>query len=191
MTRPLRLLLSCVAVAAAVVLGGCSQTQKQDIRTIGETEGLYVYVAGLTYQVQVSRYLNADDIEDGGYLRGLPPGEAQLSDGETWFGVFMRVDNETEEPRPTAEEFEIHTTQEEVFEPVEIDRQENAFAYEARMLEPGELLPDPDSVAGYGPIAGEMLLFKVEYEALQNRPLELHIKSPENPDEQALVDLDV
>ena len=191
MTRPLRLLLPCLAALGTLVLGGCSQTQKQDIRTIGETEGLYVYVAGLTYQVQVSRYLNADDREDYAYLRGLGVGDSQLGDGETWFGVFVRVDNETEEPRPTAEEFEIHTTQEEVFEPVEIDRQENVFAYEPRVLAPGELLPHPDSAAGYGPIAGELVLFKVDYESLQNRPLELHIISPENPDEQALVDLDV
>jgi len=189
MTRPLRLLLCCLAAMAGLLLSGCGE--KQDIRTIGETEGLYVNVAGLTYQVQVSRYLNADDIEDRDYLRGLSPGDDELGDGETWFGVFVRVHNDGNEPLPSAEDFEIHTTQEEVFEPVEIDEADNVFAYRPRVLASGDLLPHPDSAAGYGPIGGELLLFKVDYEALQNRPLELHIISPENPDEQALVDLDV
>ena len=38
-----------------------------------ETEGVYVDVGNLVYQVQLSRFLNPDDVEDREYLMGLPP----------------------------------------------------------------------------------------------------------------------
>ena len=42
-----------------------------------ETEGIYLDVGDLKYQVQISRELNPADIEDRDYLKGLPAGDAQ------------------------------------------------------------------------------------------------------------------
>src|SRR3954464_13536311 len=79
-------------VFAAAFLAGCGN--KVATITTAETEGVYVDVGGLTYQVQLSRYLNPADPEDKEYLTGLPGGvQPQLPSGEIWFGVWMRVKN--------------------------------------------------------------------------------------------------
>ena len=62
----LRKLVLLVFVAAFVA--GCGN--KEAIITVAETEGVYVDVGGLTYQVQMSRFLNPGDVEDKEYLDG-------------------------------------------------------------------------------------------------------------------------
>lgn len=181
------LLVSSVA-AAGLFASGCGEVE--DVRTIGETEGLYIDVNDLRYQVQLSRVLNPSDPEDAGYLSGIPESE-ELAAGETWFGVFLRVQNTTESTTAaTAREFEIVDTLENVYEPVQLPA-ENPWAYRPTVLEPGELLPQPDSPQSSGPTRGALLLFKLDVETLQNRPLEFEIHSPEDPDEIGIIDLDV
>jgi hypothetical protein len=181
-----RLALCLLAVAAVAALGGCGN--RIETRTLGETEGIYIDVGELKYQVQLSRILNPDDLEDRAYLAGLPAGEEATAE-EAWFAIFLRVENTTGESRPAAEEFEIIDTQENTFEPLALEN--NPFAYEAESLAPKAILPHPDSVAGEGVIQGSLLLFKISLDALQNRPLEFRIKGPERPDEVGIVDLDV
>jgi hypothetical protein len=103
--------------------------------------------------------------------------------------VFMRVQNVTDEPLKAADTYEIHDTQENVYTPVEIDRELNPFAYEAVEIEPHGVLPEPDSAAGQGFIKGSLLLFKVKTDSLQNRPLELRISGGGGT--EGVVDLDV
>jgi hypothetical protein len=187
MTRTVRHVLLALAVPAALALAGCGH--KVDTAIVGETEGVYVGVDGLTYQVQISRILNPGDQEDQDYLVGLPEGEEPAED-EVWFGVFMRVENEGDEEQPAAEEFKIVDTQEAEFEPVELDPEINPFGYEPRPVEPGELLPSPNTAASDNTIQGALLLFKVKVESLYNRPLELEIESSQGGDD-AVIDLDV
>ena len=68
--RPLTLLL---VVIAALAVGACGD--KQEITLHGATEGTYIDVGGLKYQVQISRLLNPTDREDEGYLIDLPAGQ--------------------------------------------------------------------------------------------------------------------
>ncbi len=187
MPRLARLLLLCAIAVAGLGLGACGD--KEDLRTVGETEGLYVDVGGLRYQVQISRYLNPADVEDEGYLVGLPEG-VRPDDDETWFGVFMRVQNTSEETHESAREITIEDTQGKVYRPVPLSEVNN-FAYRSRPLRPGNIEPHPDSAAGNGPIQGSLLLYRLTYDTLQNRPLELHIVSPENSEEVGIIDLDV
>lgn len=181
-----RLALCLLAVAAVAALAGCGN--RIETRTLGETEGIYIDVGELKYQVQLSRILNPDDLEDSAYLAGLPAGE-EASAEEAWFAIFLRVENTTGEPRPAAEEFEIIDTQENAFEPLALEN--NPFAYRPVSLPPKGIIPPPDSIAGEGVIQGSLLLFKVSVDALQNRPLEFRITSPESSDEVGIVDLDV
>ena len=183
-----RLATLSLAALAALALAGCGN--KVDTAIVGETEGIYVGVDGLTYQVQISRILDPASPEDEAYLRGLPEDEAEPADDEVWFGIFMRVENETDEELPAAEEFVIHDTQETEYEPIELDTEVNAFAYEAGPVEPGELIPQPNSPPADNTIQGSLLLFKMEVESLGNRPLELEIESQQGGD-NAIVDLDV
>jgi hypothetical protein len=183
---PRRLVLCLLALAAIAALGGCGD--KMEVRTLGETEGIYIDVGELKYQVQMSRILNPDDTEDRAYLQGLPSGDAATAD-QAWFAVFLRVENTSGEKHSAAENFEIIDTQEKSFRPVEL--QNNLFAYQPVELAPKKVLPAPDSIAGEGVIQGSLLLFKVDIASLQNRPLEFRISNTESPDEVGVVDLDV
>jgi hypothetical protein len=177
-----------LALGAALALAGCGN--KIEVRTVGETEGLYIDVGELKYQVQVSRIINPDDIEDRQYVTGLPGGTLPPKGDEAWFGVWLRVQNTTSKQTfDPAEDFEIVDTQENTFEPIELEG--NPFAYTPEPLGPNTVLPNSESPAGQGPIQGSLLLFKLTTEALQNRPLEFKITSPENPDDVGIVDLDV
>jgi len=186
--RPFRVLLLLVFAVASVALAGCGN--KQEVRTVGETEGIYIDVGDLRYQVQLSRIINPYDMEDRWYLQGLPGGAPQPKPNEAWFGVWMRVQNSTDSKRlAAADEFEIVDTQENSFTPIELE--ENPFAYEAQELPPASVLPSPNSPAGEGVIQGSLILFKLTNEALANRPLELKIQSPALPDDVGIVDLDI
>lgn len=186
MLRSPRLLAPVLLAAICLALAGCGN--KQDTRTLGETEGVYVTLADLTYQVQISRIINPADVEDRSYLEGLAPEVTPPARDETWFAVFMRVSNPTNEPLEPTEQFTIVDTQEAEFEPVPVD---NQFAYRPEALQPRAVYPDPNSLAGEGVIQGTMLLFKVKIASLQNRPLELKLESEVTPPGEAIVDLDV
>ena len=58
-----------VLLALLAALAGCGN--KLETRTLGNTEGLYLDVGDLKYQVQMSRLINPADIEDSAYLEGL------------------------------------------------------------------------------------------------------------------------
>ena len=188
MPRLARLAMLCVAALAALAASGCGN--KEDKVTLAETEGIYVTVDDLKYQIQISRILNPAARDDAAYLRGLPEDEAELADDEVWYAIFIRVENDTDEPHPTAEEFTIVDTQDDEFEPVPLDPALNDFVYEPTELQPGEVLPADDTPAADNTIRGALLLFKVPAAALANRPLELEIASPSGG-EGAVIDIDV
>jgi hypothetical protein len=186
MTRRLLMLL---ALAAALVVGGCGS--KEDTRTFAATEGPYLDVGDLKYQVQISRLLNPADIDDANNLRNLPAGTLPPKADEAWFGVWIRVENtDSEKPLPTATQFQIRDTQGNVYKPYA--QVGNAFAYTPiERLKQGEVLPDPNGPAGFSPIQGSLVLFKLTYETLQNRPLVFRITSPTDPTDIGAVNLDV
>jgi hypothetical protein len=183
----LRKILLLALVAA--LFAGCGNAGEEV--TEAETEGVYLTVSGLTYQVQMSRYLNPGDVEDEEYLRGLPEGiPAELPGDETWFGVWMRVKNYSDEPLTPTSGFTIVDTQENEFRPVPLDANQNPFVYEPFELQHAQVLPRPDTAAASGPIQGSLILFRLTTESLQNRPLKLEIESGGGA-EPYVVDLDL
>jgi hypothetical protein len=164
-----RFALALLALAAVLALTACGNKPK--IRTEGATEGTYLNVGPLTYQVQISRQLNPNDIEDRTYLQGVPPAQSRLPTGQTWFGVFIRVANDTKRPHPAATDFAIQDTQDDIYRPIR-QAPQNAFTYQGGMVPPNGLIPAVDSVASEGVIQGSLLLFKLPLSALDNRPLE-------------------
>jgi hypothetical protein len=185
MVRPLRILLATALVALAGCGGGTG------VVTTAETEGLYLDINGLKYQIEMSRYMNEADVEDAEYLIGLPEDIAPPSEDETWFGVWVRVENTSEdETRPAADVWEIHDTQENVYRPIPIDTDINPFAFEPVDVPPKTVIPLADTAAGQGPIQGSLLLFKLTVDTLQNRPLELKFSNGGGSDE-GTYDLDV
>ena len=182
-----RLLVISAALLLALLTAGCGN--KQETVTLGETEGIYLDIDDLKYQVQISRYLNPSDIEDQAYLEGLPGSTAQPAGDETWFGVFIRVQNPTDETIASANDFVIEDTQEKIYRPIPLDTNVNPFAYKPQPIPPKGLIPKPDSPASETTIQGSLLLFKVKTESFANRPLEFRFKRGSGT--TGIVDLDV
>ena len=166
-----------VIAALCLLLAGCLAAcgNQQPTRTQADTEGPYLDVGALKYQVQVSRQLNPADIEDQVYLRGVAPADSRLRHDETWFAVFVRAVNEGDRGRR--------------FSPVPISA--NPFAYRPARVPPGGSLPAFGSTADLSPIGGSLVLFKLTLTALANRPLELVIRSGQRPAAEGTVELDV
>ncbi len=99
LTRPMPRLarLASLLLVTAAALGAAGCFNKEEQATLGETEGIYVTVDDLKYQVQISRILDPASPEDSAYLRGVPAGEGDPGQDEVWFAVFMRVENDTDE----------------------------------------------------------------------------------------------
>lgn len=174
-----------LALVSAFGLSACGSEVKS---TLGESEGDYVRVGALEYQVQISRQLNAKGTEDRRYLSGLPPADQGLAADETWFAIFLRVKNHTEKPHPSAEAFAIEDTVGTEYRPIGI---QNSYAYKAQLVGAQLQLPDLNSPNYLSPTQGELLLFKVKYSSLANRPLEFTIEDPSAKPDKALIELDV
>ncbi len=183
-----RRLLTAAAVLPAIVLPGCAGGHKEAIVHEAKTEGIYVDVGPLDYQVQISRQLNPAVSPDKGYFAGMPDYVSPLTEDEVWFGVSVRVQNQTDEAHESTDEFQIEETTGETFTPIDIDTKDNPLAYAKQTIPPKQVYPDPDELAGDSPTQGGMLLFKIPYSSLGNRPLEFKI---EHDGEEAVVDLDV
>jgi hypothetical protein len=170
----MRRLALALALLSTLVASGCGQEEGQ---TVADTEGIYLDVNNLKYQIEMSRYMNANDIEDREYLVGLPAGTAPPGGDETWFGVWVRVENVTDEPHPVANNWEIVDTLDNVYRPIPLS-DDNVFTLKTDVeVPPGAVLPLPSSASGQGPIQGSLLLFKVKTDSLQNRPLELRFNN--------------
>jgi hypothetical protein len=182
--RRLLLLLACLALA-----GGLSACNKQKIVTEASTEGTFINVGPLDYQVQISRQLNPADPEDHDYVQGLAAGTTQPTAQETWFAVFLRVENNGSHAAPSSDDFDIEDTEGVTYRPLIVSTA-NPFAYHAVTIPAHSAIPAPETAAANGPIQGTMLLFKIKLTSLQNRPLQLHVRSASGPQE-GTVDLDV
>ncbi|HEV3379158.1 MAG TPA: hypothetical protein VG126_17925 [Thermoleophilaceae bacterium] len=174
-------LIACLLVLAALPgLAACGDEEPG----VDEParEGLALELDGITYNVFITRQLNPR----------LPPDEAYVTDeapaGETLYGVFIQVCNQSEEPHETAGEFIVKDNQENEFEPEELP-EDNTFAYSPRTLNPDECIPEAGSVAQLGPSGGSMLLFQLPLETTENRPLELEIVAENG--EMLIYELDI
>lgn len=194
MSRSPRVIALAVLLAGVLLAAGCgSDTGTSSVATVKGTsessEGTYLELGGLKYQIQISRQLNPSLPEDSDFLVGLPEGVTAGPD-EIWFGLFMRVENDGDDPQPAASDFTITDTLDDTFRPVPLGS-DNVFAYRAQTLQPGALLPNPDSAAGEGPVNGSLVLFKLKTSDLQNRPLILHINEGGASGESTSVEIDL
>ncbi len=187
--RPIAVLLVLLA-GGGLAACGKHRNEEAPVQHI-ELEGHYLKLGDLKYQVQITRQLNPDDVQDRAYLQGVPEDERELAPDEVWFGVFMQVENEAEEPRTPSGDIEVIDTQEKVYEPIDLD-ESSPFAYDpTQPIPPGEVMPLPGTPAYNTPIQGALLLFKLKSISLDNRPLELKIEGTGTPHQTGIIDLDV
>jgi hypothetical protein len=177
MPRRTRLALPLfAALALALTFSACGHSgDSKDV-----VEGEVVELGELKYQVVFSRFLNPADNEDSAYLVGQPEPEK----GSTYFGVFLEVQNKSEETQKLAETFTIVDADHEKFEAIP---SESLYAFPfGGKVESQEPIPAPDSTPQQGPIEGSLVLFELPAEASENRPLTLLINGPEGPAEVTL-----
>lgn len=166
---PLLAALALAALALFVSACGYSSDSKDVV------EGEVVELGDLKYQVVFSRFLNPNDNEDSAYLVGQPPAPK----GSAYFGVFLEVQNKSEENQKLAETFTIADADEQTFDAIP---SESLYAFPfGGEVEPQEPIPAPDSTPQQGPIAGALVLFELPPSASENRPLILSIDGPEGP----------
>jgi hypothetical protein len=196
-SKSIRTLLAILAIAfsgfAVAACGADEDTDRAGIGTGAETtvgeeeievviEGEPVEVDPFEYNVLFTRPLNRFDVEDREYLVGQPPPRP----GETYIGVFVKVENIDDVAHNIPESFEIVDTTSTAHESIDSD---SIYALpKGARLEPGDQFPEIDSTPQVGPIQASMLLFKVADEVLELRPVELELKGEE---ERAAVELDL
>ena len=187
MKLSIRALIFLAVALLSLPLAACGQ---EETVTVGETEGTYLDLGGLQYQVQISRVLNPADPEDKAYLVDVPVAEQDIAADEAWFAVFLLAQNNEERPNVAASEFELHDTQENVYRPIPLGDQ-NVWAYRGGVtLAPGDQIPTPDSPSFNSPsVGGDLLLFRVKNPSFDNRPLAFILHGPDGG--EAEVDLDV
>jgi hypothetical protein len=189
-----KLPLLALALLASVALAACGDSHsKVTTGTYAGESGKnapYLDVGPLSYEVQLSRELNPYDAEDAQYLQGLTPAQRKLEAGQEWFGVFIQIYNNGSHSEPTATDFTITDTQENVYTPLSIGAV-NPFAYRPVTLARNSRLPALDTTAANGPTQGALLLFKIQIVSLDNRPLTLKIVDPTDAAETASAELDV
>jgi hypothetical protein len=177
-SRPVAIAALAVLAALAATFGACGSEEATEV-----VEGEPAELGELEYNVQITRFLNPDDVEDAEYLVG----QAEPDAGSSYLGVFMTVINKNkDEAFPSADTYTVVDTVGNEFEPTE---SESPYALDIGAEVPEESqLPTPDSTAATGPNQGALLLFVVDDTVSENRPLELEIDSP---DGSGVVELDI
>jgi hypothetical protein len=177
----------------ALALAGCGRTtltgvSQDDLSNSAEP---YFNAGAVTYQVQISRQLNAFDTDDVQYLAGVK--DAQSIPGtDFWYGVFLWAKNQNKQTEETAGlgDIEIVDSDGNVYKPVRLNPTVNPYAWEAQLLGQNDIEPAPDSIASDGSSGGSMLLFKLPQSVYSARPLTLRIWAPgENKPSNVSLDL--
>ncbi|MDQ2676227.1 MAG: hypothetical protein M3Y34_05410 [Actinomycetota bacterium] len=168
-------------LALAVPVAGCGEEEGEEVPEAVEGEPLHV--GDLIYNVSITRFLNPNITEDEAYLEGAP----EEPTGKSYLGVFLQIKNETDEPLPSAGEYSIVDGSHRVYEPSEL---ETDFSLEIGAEVPADgVIPLPDSVPASGPTQGALLLFLVDDDVSEERPLELEVVS--SGEGEGLIELDI
>jgi hypothetical protein len=172
-------LFAALALAAtAFALSACGySSDSKDV-----VEGEPVKLGELQYNVVFSRFLNPSDNEDSAYLVGQPA----PPEGHSYFGIFIEVQNKSEDPQMLADAFTITDAGHETFDAIP-SKSLYALPFGGE-VESQEQIPVLDSPPEQGPIEGSLVLFELPASASENRPLTLSIPGPEGP---AVVTLDL
>lgn len=174
--RPLAALLAVLALTGG--LAACGGTEEG----LEVHEGEPVEIGELGYNVQLTRFLNPNDVEDAEYLAGQPPARP----GTNYLGVFLRITNETDRELRSAPGYAITDIRGERYEPVD---SESAFALNTGApVQAAGQLPPSGSPAASGPAAGALLIFLVDDTVIDRRPVKLEILAAEDTGE---VELDI
>lgn len=182
MSRLITLTAALALVAATVVVAGCGEEEHHEV-----IEGEAIEVGHARYTVQLTRFMNPSLPEDDAYLAG----HADAPEGKRFLGVFVKVENDGDEPVSPLDGLFVEDTRENHYEPRQPTNRfmlgNDEFGNDE--LAPGETAPRPGTPAEFSPISGSLVLFLVDDFVTENRPLTLVIPGP--GDERGEVQLDM
>jgi hypothetical protein len=179
--RRIALPLIAALAFAALALGVSACGYVSHSKSVAEGEA--VKMGDVQYEVIFSRYLNPNDNEDSAYLVGQPPPPNDTN----YFGVFFLVQNKSNEAQKLPSTVRITDATHRTYDLIS---SESLYAFPfGGEVEAQEQIPILDSTPQQGPIEGSLALFLIPEEASANRPLTLHIPSPNG--EEATVTLDL
>jgi hypothetical protein len=180
--RRKRALAVVLSLAALMVVAGCGEDEdKTEV-----VEGEPLELGEVEYNVQLTRFLNPNDKEDGQYLQGqqVPPPKPE----DSYLAVFIESENKGDEEAtlPAAADLDVVDTTDQSFAPL---APTNIFMLDlGAKIGAGDELPEPDTAAASGATQGLIILFLVPANIGANRPLELEIAAG---GEEAKVELDI
>src|SRR5687768_296329 len=103
-----------LSLAALMVAAGCGESEHESEVVEGEP----VELGEVSYNVQITRFLNPSDPEDGQYLQGqqIPPPKPE----DSYLAVFIEVDNEgdTDATLPAEADLDVVDTTEATYPPL-------------------------------------------------------------------------
>ena len=167
----------CLLTLAAVAAAGCGGPEA--IESSG-AEGEPVEVGDLTYNVQITRFLNPNDKEDAEYLVGQPT----LPEGKLYLGVFLVIENANDEAQPSADSYTVIDTLDNKYQPVQ---SQSPYALDIGSDVPADSqLPITDTTPYAGFNKGSLLIFEVDDSVSENRPLRMQIEGGGNQGEVTL-----
>lgn len=171
----------CVLLAVVVPVAGCGEEEGEE--ALEAVEGEPLHLGELIYNVAITRFLNPNETSDEDYLVGQPP----EPEGQSYLGVFLLITNDNEdEAIMSADHYRMVDAGGREFEPLET---ESPFALDiGATVEADGTIPEEDTTAAAGPIQGGMLLFLVDDDVSEERPLELEIEAH---GEAGVVELDI
>jgi hypothetical protein len=182
MRRPLpELIAAAVALVAISLLGASCGADVDEEKEVKEGEA--VRIGAFRWNVQLARFLNPTDTEDRDYLTGQKP----PPEDKDYLGVFIQLENESDQPAVVPEDLEVTDTRGVAYKPLE---SKSLYALPLGTAVPAhDDLPALNTTARSGPIKGAMVLFLVSEQSAQDRPLELEIPGPDG--EHGTVELDI
>lgn len=173
------LIAFAISLLALVALAGCGSSSEET----NVNEGEPLELGDLSFNVQITRYLNPFSPEDSQYLAGAP----EPKGGEQYLAVFMQVANDGSEPNVVPPPFQVVDTRGNVYE--QVKGLDNPFSLiSGTPIEPDQSVPGLETAARNGPIQGSMILFLLPEAANENRPLQLIVPGP---DESGKIELDL
>jgi hypothetical protein len=173
--------LVAVAVVGTLALSACGAGEKRE-----GAEGEFIRVGEVADQVQLTRLLNPEQRPDDAFVRG----QAELPADEAYLGVFLRIENEGDEPYQPPRDMKVIDTQDNEYLP--LDTVQSGFGLDfGAAIPPGDTAPPPNSPASFSPTSGALVLFRLqEASATDNLPLVLEIPV-EGEEEPSRITLDV
>jgi hypothetical protein len=170
-----------VLAMIALALAGCGRTTQTGVSQdqLSNGDEPYFNAGPVTYQVQISRQINAFDSDDVQYLAGVKNAQS-IPGTDFWYGVFLWAKNQNQQTEETAgiKDFELTDSVGNVYKPVKLNPSVNPYAWSAQLLGQNEIEPASDSIASNGSSGGSMLLFKLPSSVYSDRPLTLRIWAP-------------